>query len=133
MVAGRSISYDVGMEIDELVELERRGWESLCEGRGAEFYGELMSGDGVMVLANGALMDRDEVRRSLADAPEWDSFRIEEPRLIRAGEDSAVLVYRGIATRDSDPAPFEALMASVYVRSGGTVRLVSYQQTPAVS
>ena len=118
------------MDLEELLEWERRGWESLCEGRGAEFYGDLMSDDGVMVLANGAVMDRDQVRRSLADAPEWDTFRIEEPRVAKVGDDSAVLIYRGIATRDSTPEPFEALMTSVYARSGGEVRLVSYQQTP---
>lgn len=118
------------MELDELIDWERRGWESLCTGKGAEFYAEVMSDDGVMVLANGVVLNRDEVARSLSDAPEWDTFRIDEPRLVRAGDDGAVLVYRGTATRGGGDAPFEALMTSVYVRSGESVRLASYQQTP---
>jgi Domain of unknown function (DUF4440) len=118
------------MELAELVEWERRGWQSLCEGRGDEFYGGMMSGDGLMVLANGAVMTRDEVRRSLAAAPKWDSFRIEDPRVVHAGPGSAVLVYRGIARREDDPVPFDAMMTSVYVRTADSVQLVSYQQTP---
>ncbi len=41
------------MEIDELLTLERRGWDSLCDGTGGEFYGGPMTDDGVMVLAHG--------------------------------------------------------------------------------
>ena len=44
-----------------LIDLESRGWDSLCDGTGADFYGQLMTDDGVMVLGNGAAMDRDEV------------------------------------------------------------------------
>ncbi|WP_109211801.1 MULTISPECIES: nuclear transport factor 2 family protein [Microbacterium] len=120
------------MDIDELLGLERRGWQSLCDGDGADFYGEIMSSDGVMVLANGVVMDRATVTQSLADAPPWDSFRIEEPQIVPAGDDSAVLVYRGVAIRRGDSQPFEALMTSVYVKTDERIHLVSYQQTPVV-
>jgi len=117
------------VDVDELLEWERRGWESLCRGTGAEFYGELMTEDGVRVLAGGTILNRDEVVRSLGNAPPWDTFRIEQPRLVRAGSDSSVLIYRGHAERGG-AEPFQAMMSSVYVKSDSGVRLTCYQQTP---
>ncbi len=51
-------SVDSGVLQDTLMKLERQRWDSLCDGTGAEFYGRVMAEDGVMVLANGAVMDR---------------------------------------------------------------------------
>ena len=36
-----------------LLELERAGWDSLCNQTGSEYYGELMLPNALMVLANG--------------------------------------------------------------------------------
>lgn len=48
-----------GQDLHEaLLELEREGWNSLCESTGDEFYGRTMSDDAVMVLAHGEVMDR---------------------------------------------------------------------------
>jgi hypothetical protein len=47
--------------LDELLELECAGWRSLCESTGDRFCGDLMTADAVMVLANGAAMDRGAV------------------------------------------------------------------------
>src|SRR5699024_11517843 len=33
---------------DTLVRLERRGWDSLCDGTGGSYYGALMTDDGLM-------------------------------------------------------------------------------------
>src|SRR3954467_4740460 len=51
-----------------LLDLEHRGWESLRDGSGADFYGALMTEDGVMVLANGGVADREAVVESLRGA-----------------------------------------------------------------
>src|SRR5690606_1883724 len=67
------------MEIDELLTLERRGWDSLCDGTGGEFYGDLMTDDGVMVLAHGFALPRDAVVASLGDAPPWAGYEIRDP------------------------------------------------------
>ena len=40
-----------------LLELERAGWDSLCNQTGSEFYGELMLPDALMVPANGIVTD----------------------------------------------------------------------------
>lgn len=116
--------------LDELIDLERRGWESLCDRTGADFYGRIMTDDGVMVLANGAVLDRDAVAASLNDAPPWARFDLEGERLVTLGADAASLVYLGTAHRDGDEEPFRAAMSSTYVRDGGSWRLALYQQTP---
>ena len=61
------------MDNDELkatlLKIERRGWDSLCDSTGGNFYGGLMTADALMVLANGAVMDRKAVVESLEHAP----------------------------------------------------------------
>ncbi|MBD3942694.1 nuclear transport factor 2 family protein [Microbacterium sp. NEAU-LLC] len=116
--------------LDELLELEHQGWKSLCDGTGSEFYGRLMTADGAMVLAHGMVLDRDAAVDSLNDAPPWRTYEIHDERLIPLGDDHAILVYTGRATRDGDEAAFTALMSSVYVRQDGDWRLALYQQTP---
>jgi hypothetical protein len=114
-----------------LLDLERHGWESLCNSTGAQFYGDLMADDGIMVLANGAVMDRDAVVASLEHAPPWQSYDIEDSRLVDAGADAAAIVYVGTGYRDGDQPAFVGIMSSVYVRQDGRWRLALYQQTPA--
>ncbi len=117
--------------VDVLLELERQGWDSLCDGTGHVFYGETMTADGVMVLADGSVMDRRAVVAALREAPAWSSYVIEDARLVGAGPDSACLVYAASAHRGDEP-PFRAIMSSVYVRVDDRWRLALYQQTPMV-
>ena len=114
-----------------LLDLERRGWDSLCNATGAQFYGDLMTDDGIMVLANGEVMDRDAVVASLEHAPPWQSYDIEDVRLVDAGAETAAIVYVGTGYRDGDQPAFVGIMSSVYVRQDGRWRLALYQQTPA--
>lgn len=116
------------LEEDELVELERRGWDALCESRGGTFYRDLMTPEGVMVLVDGSVLGRDEVAASLDGAPPWTSYEITQARRVPVDERSSALVYRARAARGGE-APFEALMTSVYTVVGGRVRLALYQQT----
>ena len=118
------------MTIDELLELEHQGWQSLCDGTGADFYGQLMTDDGVMVLAHGQVLSKQEVIDSLGEAPPWQTYEIDEERLIRLTESAAALVYRGRASRAGPQPVFAALMSSVYVRRGQGWALALYQQTP---
>lgn len=115
---------------DELLALEHEGWRALCEGTGDRFYGELMTEDGVMVLADGSVLDREAVVASLDQAPTWDTYELSDVRRVDTGPDSAALVYTGRAVRGPEP-PFLARMASTYRRAEGQWRLVLYQQTPA--
>ncbi|MGN6574383.1 MAG: nuclear transport factor 2 family protein [Nocardioides sp.] len=114
---------------DTLESLERAGWDALCSGTGTDFYGELMTTDSAMVLANGAVLTRPEVVASLRDAPAWDGYELSEVRLVTTGRDGAALVYRARAHRAAEP-DFVAAMSSVYVRVDGRWRLALYTQTP---
>jgi hypothetical protein len=113
---------------DVLLGLERRGWDSLCDGTGDRVYGELMTEDGLMVLANGATLDRSQVLASLAEAPPWDGYAIDDEHLVPAGPDAAALVYRGTARREG-AADFVGVMTSLYTREGDGWRLALYTQT----
>lgn len=115
---------------EELLALEREGWDALCQQRGAEHFGDLMTADALMVLANGQVMDREEVVAALADAPPWASFEIADSRAVVVGGDGAALVYRATASRAADEPPFVAVMTSVYAKDGDRWRLVVYMQTP---
>ena len=118
-----------GLELTDLMDLERQGWDSLCESRGGDFYGPLMTGDAVMVLVNGMVLDRDTIAASLNDSPPWSSYELSDERLVDAGQDAAVVLYRATARRDGESEPFAALMASVYRLVDGEPRLAFYQQT----
>ena len=115
--------------LSQLFELEQAGWQSLCDATGDRFYGDLMTDDAVMVLANGAVMDREAVVAALGQAPPWRVFELTEPRLVPAGTDAAALVYVGRAQREGADEPFVGAMSSVYRRTDGGWRLVLYQQT----
>lgn len=119
--------------LDELLDLEHQGWKSLCDGTAADFYGQIMTGDGVFVLAGGEVFDRQTVIDSLNYAPPWRTYDIADERLIDLSEDHAILVYTGRAYREEDAPAFIALMSSVYTRQEGTWRLALYQQTPVPS
>jgi hypothetical protein len=114
----------------ELLELEHRGWASLSDGTGDDFYGSLMTEDGVMVLANGAIADRAAVIEALRGSPPWQRLEIESARVVAGGPDAAVLVYTARAWRDESEDPFVGAMTSTYVRDGEGWRLAVYTQTP---
>ena len=117
------------LTLPRLLECEHAGWRSLCESRGGDFYGGLMSGDGLMVLVNGSVLDRDAVVASLDGAPPWASYEISDPRLVALGPETAALVYRAQAERGDGSGPFAAHMSSVYMVVEGTLRLALFQQT----
>ena len=126
--------------MDELIELERAGWASLCDGTGDDFYGRMMTGDSVMVLANGTVMTRDDVVAALGQAPPWGSYEMADVRVVPLGQDAAALVYVGTGHREGDEPSFVGVMSSVYVRRAGgwklarsTSRLQSHSSATAFS
>jgi hypothetical protein len=115
--------------VDTLLELERAGWDSLCDSTGSEFYGATMLAEAVMVLANGMVMDRQTVVNALSESPPWRTYEISDVRCIRIDEDNAALVYTGTGYRDGAEPAFRGAMSSVYHRTGDSWRLALYQQT----
>ena len=102
---------------ERLVTLEHRGWQALCSRTGADFYGRLMTDDGVMLLAGGG-------------APPWSMYELSNVKLLPLGASAAALTYRATARRGDDE-PFTALMTSVYRLVDDEPRLALYQQTVA--
>lgn len=115
---------------EELLELERAGWDSLCDGSGSGFYGTVMTKDAVMVLANGVVLDRGAVVEALREAPPWRTYELSEARVIDVGAAGRALSYTGTAYREAEEPAFVALMTSVYTRGEDGWRLAVYQQTP---
>jgi hypothetical protein len=116
--------------MDELLDLEHAGWASLCDGTGSEFYGNLMTDHGVMVLANGTVMTRTGVVEALRHSPPWAAYEIDESRFVELGDDATALVYVGTGHRGGGEPPFVGAMTSIYVRCDGDWKLALYQQTP---
>jgi len=116
--------------VDELIALERAGWDSLCNGTGGEFYGRVMTADGVMILANGSVMTSDEVVAALGQSPPWVSYEIGQVRTVPLGADATGLLYVGVGHRGGGEPSFVGVMTSVYVRRGDGWALALYQQTP---
>lgn len=115
--------------LDELVALEHAGWQSLCDGTGAQFYGRIMSDDALMVLANGAIMDRAAVSAALASTRAWEHYEITGARLVSVGAKAAALAYIGTGYRHGTDKPFVGAMSAVYRRDDPGWALVLYEQT----
>ena len=115
---------------DELIPLEIDGWHALsADGAAAKaFYGRVLDDAVVMLLPGGLrLTDRAAILDSMGGAP-WTSFDLEDPQVVRLGEDGSVVVYGVVAVRDG--AEYSALVSSAYVRRDGAWRLALHQQTP---
>lgn len=117
------------IDVESLLELERAGWDSLCDASGSEFYGDVMLPDALMVLANGMVMDRDTVVAALSKSPPWRAYDIDDVRLIEVDADNAVLVYTGTGYRDGEEPAFVGAMASAYHRTDDGWKLALYTQT----
>ncbi len=113
----------------QLMDLERRGWDALSRSEGGDFYRELMTPDAIMILVNGAILNRSMIASSLNDSPPWASYELADERLVAVGGDAAALVYRARASRKGLADDFAALMCSVYRMIDGEPRLALYQQT----
>jgi hypothetical protein len=113
----------------ELWELERAGWDALCGGDPAAFYGALLSDDAKMILP-GMVLDREAVLRSWQDVPPWREYELSDRSALPLGPDSMALIYRAAASRPGQADPYRAAMTSVYVHRDDGWRLALHQQTP---
>ncbi len=98
--------------------LSGKGWDSLCDSTGDVFYGQVMTDDAVMALANGEVMDQATVVAALGQAPPWRKYNI--VRFVDTGADSVALVYVGSAYREADAPAFIGLISCPVFMSGGT-------------
>ena len=116
---------------DDVLELERAGWEALSTGgrAPADFYGEVLDDDDLVFVFPGGLVldDRAAIIESMSGPP-WDEYTLSDERIVRLGADAAMVVYRAEARRGD--LRYEARCTSTYTRSDGRWRLRVHQQTP---
>ncbi len=115
---------------DELLALERRGWQALSTDgdAAAGFYERTLARNVLMLLPGGIVIDdRAQVVESMSGTP-WSSFELSDERVHHLSDTSAVVAYRGVAVRGLDT--YTALFNSTYVNEDGRWRLALHQQTP---
>ena len=117
----------------DVLELERQGWNALVSGRGAEFYGALMTADAVVVVP-GMVLDREQTLASWEGVPPWTDYALTNETVVPLGPQARLVTYEVSATRPGDQGPYRARLTSVYVATEGTTseqwRLAFHQQTP---
>jgi hypothetical protein len=114
--------------MEQLLELEERGWQALSSDHPVEFCEEWLANDAVMIVP-GMIIDRATFLRAVGDEQPWASHQIEDAHALSLTDDSAALIYRVTARRAGQPA-FIGLLTSVYVKRADQWKLVLHQQTP---
>jgi hypothetical protein len=117
------------MTDDDLVALERAGWDALCSDRGADHYREHLA-DGALMAFPFGVLDRGQALEAIAGAAPWSSCAMSDARVVRLGADAAVVVYAVTAQRAGEP-PFTGVLSSTFVREGDAWRLAFHQQSPS--
>ena len=116
--------------IEELIEIERAGWEALATGgdAAARYYDDVLAEEVLFLLPHGiAIDDRAAVIDSMRGDP-WSSYELTEERLVDLTGACAVVAYLARAVRHGEE--YSALVSSTYVRRDGHWKLAVHQQTP---
>jgi hypothetical protein len=118
----------VSMTDEDLISLERQGWQALTTEHGASYYRDHLADDAVMAFPFGVI-SRSQAIEAIAAAPPWSRYELTDAKVIRLGEDAAVVVYHVRAQRGRQPE-FVAVASSTFVRASGSWRLAFHQQSP---
>lgn len=113
---------------EQLIALEREGWEALVAGGGAAHYRKLLTANAVMAFPFG-ILSRERTLRAMAEGRPWECFEIHDPQVVELGDDCAVVVYRVIARRPGDE-PYAAVVSTTFVREHDGWKLAFHQQSP---
>jgi hypothetical protein len=121
--------YEVRMDslAQELIQVERRGWDALCSDDAVSYYKAHLTDDAIMAFPFG-IMRREEALSAMAAAEPWSQYDMEDPTVIALGPDSGVVVY-GVTAQRVGQAPFSAVLSSTFVRRDGDWRLAFHQQS----
>ena len=118
------------MTADELIALEREGWEALAAGGevARAFYDRVLDDEVLMLFPGGMVLDdRAAIVESMAGPP-WTRYELEDLRGLQLTFDTGVVAYGAIAERDG--SEYSALISSTYVRRDDGWKLAFHQQTP---
>lgn len=109
----------------ELLEAEEAFWGATGN---AEFWRENLDEGGLVALSMG-LMDKATVIQTQEDAKPWESFSLDDVRVLSLSDKIASISYRVSASRANAPE-YSAVVTSVYSRRDGGWTLTVHQQTP---
>lgn len=114
----------------ELVELEQQGWEALSKkgSAGKRYYRSILREDAEMLFPGGMrIAGRENILESIGSHP-WDTFQLEDTKVISLTKNAAIIVYKVTAHRKGSQI-YKALVSSTYSRKEDW-KLVVHQQTP---
>lgn len=117
-------------DVEELLDLERAGWDALSTGAedARTFYEGVLDDPVLMLLPGGMVLDDRAAVLDSMGGPAWDSYDLQDQRVRGLGRDAAVVTYGVVAHRGG--TPYSALISSTYVRRTGGWKLAVHQQTP---
>jgi hypothetical protein len=113
---------------ENLVAVERQGWEALRSGTAGDYYRKHLTPDAVMAFPFGVLA-REQCIEAMESAPPWTAYDMQDPQVITLTADCGIVVYRVVAER-SGQEPYKATISSTFVRRSGTWQLAFHQQSP---
>jgi hypothetical protein len=112
---------------DELIQIERRGWEALCTNDAESYYRQHMTEHALMAFPFG-VMSKAEALTAMAQAAPWSRYEMADPQVIPLGPDAGVVVYSVTAQREGQDR-FSAVLSSTFVRHEGEWKLAFHQQS----
>jgi hypothetical protein len=118
------------VDVDALLELERKVWQALVAGDPAA-DAAMLAEDFLGVYPTG-FADRDEHVGQLHDGPTVAAFELHHPRVVAISDDAALLVYRADYRRpDAAGDQLESMyVSSLWCRRGDRWMNVFSQDTP---
>jgi Domain of unknown function (DUF4440) len=117
------------MNDEDIMALEREGWDALSGPDGGEYYSRRLDDDALMAFPFGVL-DRAQALAAMSSAPPWSRYAIRDAHVLRLGNDAATITYNVAAQREGQ-SEFRAVVTSAYVRRGDQWKLALHQQSPS--
>jgi hypothetical protein len=114
---------------EQLIGMEREGWEALVAGNGGAYYRRHLTPNAIMAFSFGVLT-REATIEAMESAPPWESFEMRDVQVVELGADSGIVVYSVRAQRPRQE-PYSAVISSTFVRDGDGWKLAFHQQTPS--
>lgn len=109
----------------EVWKLERSLWLD-----GVDAYRAHLADPCVMVFGPTGISGREDILRSIEQAPRWREVTFTRDTLITPGDTVAIVIaYRAEALRDGADA-YRALCSSTWLVLDGELKLAQHQQTP---
>jgi hypothetical protein len=109
-----------------LLALEEDFWRASGD---RDRYEANLAADAVHVFPGWGIADPDRVLSAVEAVEPWETFEIEDAKVVRLGDDAAAIVYHARARRAGQPE-YVAAIISVYRRRDDAWELVLHQQTP---